>query len=196
MTAEEIFRINGDFENSPLLKTVQNFHALARRLDIPYAVIGGMAVVRNGAVRTTVDVDILTTKEGWKRLRAHKPRGLETSSDHASDTETGVDIDVLFAGDDWEMKIPLPDPRDIRELDPSLGGYFCDLRHLLEIKTAVFIKKRDENGIEIAAKDLADITALTGNNAEVITEEFLGRIHPAVREEYRHIAERVLGTPK
>jgi hypothetical protein len=195
MTAEEIFRKNGNFENSPLIRTVRNFHDLSQDLDIPYAVIGGMAVVRNGAVRTTVDVDILTTPEGWNRIVDHPPRGLEVFSDHAVDIETGVDIDVLFPGDDWEMKIPLPDPEEIRELDPSLGGYFCGLRYLLEIKTAVFVKKRDEDGIEIAAKDLADLVALTENNTDVITGEFIELIHPAVREEYRRIAARVLDTP-
>ncbi len=194
MTASEIFRRNGDFKDSPLITTIRRLHELFIDLDIPYAVIGGMAVVRNGAVRTTVDVDILTTRGGWNKVRVHNPRGLEVFSDHAVDTETGVDIDVLFPGDDWAMKIPLPDPGEIGELDPLLGGYFSDLFHLIEIKTAVFIKKRDEDGIEVAAKDLADIVALTENNAERITEHFIQSLHPEVREEYRRIAARLLDT--
>lgn len=192
MTGEEIFRRNGDFRNSPLIVTIRRLHGIFTRLDIPYAIIGGMAVVRNGAVRTTIDVDILTPRDGWNRLRSQAPQGLEIFPDHAVDTETGVDIDILFPGEDWEMKIPMPDPSDIGIFDPDLGGYFCDLLHLLEIKTAVFIKKRDEDGIEIAAKDLADITALTEKNAERLTEKFIERIHPAVREEYRRIARVVL----
>ncbi|MFW5769060.1 MAG: hypothetical protein ACOCYA_03295, partial [Spirochaetota bacterium] len=108
MTSEEIFRRNGDFKDSPLITTIRRLHKIFTDLAIPYAVIGGMAVVRNGAVRTTIDVDILTTREGWDCLRVHSPGRFQFSPDHAVDTDTGVDIDVLFPGEDWEMKIPMP----------------------------------------------------------------------------------------
>jgi hypothetical protein len=48
MTAGRLLEQNGDFTNSPLIQTVRKLHRLFsfRRMD--YAVVGGMAVVRNG----------------------------------------------------------------------------------------------------------------------------------------------------
>lgn len=80
----------------------------------------------------------------------------------------------------------------MREYDRELGAYYIDLLHLLELKTAVFIKKREEDGIEIAAKDLADIVALTENNRETITADFIENMDPAVRGEYRNIRAHIL----
>ncbi len=46
-------------------------HKIARRLrelDIPYAVVGGMAMFFHGFRRFTEDVDILVTRDGLDRL--------------------------------------------------------------------------------------------------------------------------------
>jgi hypothetical protein len=90
------------------------------------------------------------------------------------------------------MVLPVPEPEAVREYDRELGAYYIDLLHLLELKTAVFIKKREEDGIEIAAKDLADIVALTENNRETITADFIENMDPAVRGEYRNIRAHIL----
>ncbi len=156
-----------------------------------YAIVGGMAVVRNGTVRTTVDVDILTGRDDWEFIRRDVPEGFRVHVDHAFDTETGVEIDVLFPGDDWEMVIPVPEPDSIRVFDDEIGAFYIDLHPLIEWKTAVYIKKREKDGIEIAAKDLADIVALTEPNIDIVDEQFIESIHPAVREEVRTIAEAV-----
>src|SRR5437660_12341889 len=50
----------------------QAMRRLARRLHkagIPYAIMGAMAVNAHGAERTTRDVDILLTPEGFERFR-------------------------------------------------------------------------------------------------------------------------------
>ena len=47
--------------------------ALAARLDaleIPYAIVGAMALNAYGVLRATVDVDVLVTREGLERFRA------------------------------------------------------------------------------------------------------------------------------
>lgn len=191
MTAEKVFALNGDFKKSPLIKTVKKMHRLFLSNNVPYAIIGGMAVVRSGAVRTTIDVDILTTRAGWEKVRMTRPRDIHCSLDHAVDRSTSVEIDIVFSGNDWEMKMPVPDPESVREYDDTLGAFFIDLLHLIELKTAVYIKKRDEDGIEIAAKDLADIVALTQNNRPVITADFIGGFHPAVREEFGSIVKNI-----
>src|SRR5260370_41225926 len=51
----------------------QTLRRLVQRLDkadIPYAVMGAMAVNAHGADRTTKDVDVLVTQEGLDRFRA------------------------------------------------------------------------------------------------------------------------------
>ena len=63
MTAKDLLELNGDFRSSPLLDTVRRLHRLFTENRIPYAVIGGLAVIRNGAVRTTIAVDLLVRKQ-------------------------------------------------------------------------------------------------------------------------------------
>jgi hypothetical protein len=53
VTAKELLELNGTFEGA----------------GVPYAIIGGMAVARNGAFRTAHNVDLLTLREGWERIR-------------------------------------------------------------------------------------------------------------------------------
>lgn len=162
-------------------------------MNLSYAVIGGMAVIRNGAARTTMDVDILTHRKDWERFKSLPEEVFKVEFDSAFDPDTEVDIDVIFPGDEWEMVIPVPDPDDVKEYDSELGAFFIDLPHLIELKTAVFMKKREEDGIEIAAKDLADVVALTQNNGQHITEKFIQNLHPAIRGEYRQIVENISG---
>ncbi len=185
-------RHNGDFRESPLIDTVRRIHRVLSSLQVPYAVIGGMAVLKNGAARTTLDVDLLVDKDCWNRLRESPPEEFDLQMDSAVDLSNGIEIDVLFPGDDWAMVISMPDPEKVREYDVGLEAYFIDLLHLLEMKTAVFIKKRDEDGLEIAAKDLADIVALTEKNGEKISPEFIDRMRKEVRGEYEKIAKKIL----
>ena len=187
MTAKEVFEINSDFKNSPLLETVRNLHTLFSSLSVPYAVIGGMAVVRSGAVRTTLDVDILITRAGWQKVRDSSPGAISHGVDSAVDSHTAIDIDILFPGNEWDMVIPMPEPEEVHVFDEDLGAWFIDLLHLIELKTAVFMKKRDEDGIEMAAKDLTDIVALIENNRETIDDDFIRDLSPAVRTDFKRI---------
>ena len=53
-------------------KVHETFERLARRLaelDIDFVLAGGLAVGMRGHLRVTVDVEILTTKEGLSRFK-------------------------------------------------------------------------------------------------------------------------------
>ena len=191
MAPEEVLELNGDFKDSPLLATVRRLHAAFSSLGSSYAVVGGLAVLRNGAPRTTIDVDILTTKEGWDRFRRSSPGGFSIKTDSAVDERNGVAIDVLFSGDDWDMVIPLPDPEAAAEYDAGLGGNFLSLLGCLELKTAVFLQKEKEYGRELAAKDLADVTALLQANEGRIEENDLKKLHPAIYRELHAMREKL-----
>ena len=94
MKPKELFELNGDFVNSPLIATVRNMHKIFCRLQVDYAVVGGVAVARCGSTRTTHDVDILTTSAGWSHIRRQQPDSLETRIDSALDLKTGVEIEL------------------------------------------------------------------------------------------------------
>ncbi len=191
MTAKELLELNGNFRQSPLLETIRILHGIFTAQSVDYAVIGGMAVVRSGSARTTHDVDILTTRKGWSRIRNCDPEELETDSESALCRQTGVEIDVLFAGDDWDMVFPLPQPSKVSEYDEELGANFITLPDLIELKCAVYMQKKNEHGIELAAKDLADIVDLVRSNREKITDQFISRFHPGVREELARIWQKL-----
>ena len=99
---------------------------IARRLDelgIPYAVAGGMALYTHGFRRFTEDVDILVTPRG---PQSH-PRRLEglgyvppfAGSKNLRDTEIGVRIEFLIAGDYPATASPSPSPSPTRPKSAS-----------------------------------------------------------------------------
>ena len=92
------------------------------------------------------------------------------------------------------MKRPLPDPGDVAEFDKDLGADFISLFHLLQLKISVYMQKEKEDGIEFAAKDLADVVELIRNNREAITVDFISSINPKISKEFRRICKKVLKT--
>jgi hypothetical protein len=197
VTAKEMLDRNGSFRRSDLIDTARRLHALSERLGVPYAIIGGLAVVRNGAPRTTADVDVLIRRSAWRRIEqsAHEPFVL-IGTDAMKDTANDVDVDLLFADDDWGMAFRLPDPAAVAELDEELGARFIGLMHLLELKAGVFLQKTRDDGPEIAAKDLADIVALIQAHRETIDASAFDGCHPAVRAELARIALAVTGSKR
>src|SRR6516162_5508670 len=53
----------------PVHKTMRRIAKLLDKAKIPYAVVGGMAVFAQGYRRTTDDLDILLTREGFAAFR-------------------------------------------------------------------------------------------------------------------------------
>ena len=191
MNAKQVLELNGDFRNSPLLDTARRLHACFTRHGIPYTIIGGLAVVRNGAVRTTVDVDVLLEKKDREKARTALEEDFTTGVDSASDRRNQVEVDFLYSGDDWGMVMPLPAPAEHSVFDSALGANFMDLRGILELKTAVYLHKKAEDGIELAAKDLADVVALIRANPGSVGDRLLGTLEPTLGKELRRILRRV-----
>lgn len=183
--------LNGDFRRSPLLDTVRRLGNALSEAGASYAVVGGMAVLHAGAPRTTDDVDIIVNRQDWDRVRADL-EDFGVSPDHATDHLNGVEIDVLFAGDDWGMVVPIPDPDNISKQSDELGARFAEWRHLVALKAAVYLAKRDEYGIELAAKDLADVVAVVTAHRHEIDALFEISLHPRIRRVLRRIVKRVL----
>jgi hypothetical protein len=164
----------------------QTLRAIARRLDdlgVPYAVAGGMALNAHGFRRLTVDVDILVTREGLRTIH-ERLDGLGylppfAQSKNLRDTDTGVRVEFLIAGDypgDGKPKpIAFPDPATIGvTID---GVRYLDLVSLVELKLASGMT----GGVH-RLKDLADVVALI--DALSLDEHLADRMNPFVRDRY------------
>ena len=163
------------------MEAVRRFHALASVRELPYCVIGGMAVIRNGYPRTTMDVDILTVREAWQRLLPLEGDISSDGPESCRDKKTGVTIDILFSDEDWGMVIPMPDPGKVGEYDQELGARFIGLHALVQLKAAVYLGKLREQGANVAAKDLSDVYELISRNLAGFSREVIQAYDPAVR---------------
>ena len=136
---------------------------LARTLDeqgIPYAVIGALALNEWGYRRVTVDVDVLLTPEGLAALRqAVLGRGYIEKfpgSRGLRDTEAGVTVDVVLAGEypgDGKPKpVVFPDPAQAAVRGRRVA--LLPLQKLIELKLASGLSAPHR------LKDLADVLEL------------------------------------
>ncbi len=128
--------------SDPVHQTLRTITAKLREINVPYAVVGGMALVAHGYDRTTVDVDILLTPQGWKDAIGHL-EGLGyvrpfPGSKNLRDTATGVRIEFLltggFPGDGKPKPVSFPDPAGAGvEID---GITYLGLPQIIELKMA------------------------------------------------------------
>jgi hypothetical protein len=175
---------------------VQNaLRKLARLLDrdgIPYAIAGAMALNAYGYQRVTVDIDLLLTREGLAAFKArHLGRGYVEkfpNSRGMRDTEHGVNIDVLIAGEypgDGKPKpVAFPDPAVASRME---GVALLPLEKLVELKLA--------SGLSAAhrLKDLADILELI--RAANLPEDLANRLDPSVRPKYADLWRAAQSAP-
>jgi hypothetical protein len=151
-------------------------------LEIPYAIVGGMALNEYGYRRVTVDVDVLLTRESLQRFKDHwlgrgyvekfpGRRGLR-------DTEFGVTIDVLVTGDypgDGQPKpVQFPDPAKVAIRSGGLA--LIPLAKLIELKLASGISSPQR------MKDLTDVFELIRYAKPV--RELSEVLDPSVRAKY------------
>jgi hypothetical protein len=141
-------------------KTLRAITTKLNELKIPYAVVGGMALIAHGYRRTTEDVDVLVTPENNRHIR-EKLDGLGyippfTGSRNLRDTQTGVRIEFLitgeFPGDGKPKPVAFPDPANVNtEID---GIRYLKLETLIELKLASGLTNPNR------LKDLADVQEL------------------------------------
>jgi hypothetical protein len=183
MSGLRILALNGDMSaNSALMDAIRRFHALCSSRGLPYCVVGGAAVIRNGYRRTTEDIDILTRKDEWMRLLPIEGEIHSVGIDGCVDSRTGLTIDVLFTEDNWGMPTPMPDPASVGEFDEEYGANFIGLHNLVQLKAAVYLSKLREHGEDVASKDRSDIFELIRRSLPQFTREMIQSYHPAVRK--------------
>ncbi len=144
-----------------------NVHdALARlvrsleEIDVPYAIVGAMALNEFGYARATADVDVLLTKEGLARFKeSFLGRGYVEKfpgSKGLRDVESKVAIDVILTGDypgDGKPKpVRFPDPAEVAVRGARVA--LLPVERLVELKLASGMTSVHR------AKDIADVVEL------------------------------------
>jgi hypothetical protein len=158
---------------------------LVRLLDdaqIPYAVVGAMALNAYGYRRVTVDIDILLARQGIESLR-----GLAFGRGYTEqfpgrrglrDVEHGVPIDMLVAGeypgDGRPKPVMFPDPAEVAIR--GVRAALLPLPRLVELKLASGISAPHR------LRDLADVLELI--RAADLPVELADELDPFVREKY------------
>ena len=148
-----------------------------KRAGIPYAIMGGMAVNAHKYVRTTGDVDLLLTPEGFeefqRRYVTKNYRRVEGRDRRFVDRINNVGIDFLLTGRYPGSGVPGP----IRFPDPEQVGEPIDRATVVNLPTLVELK--------LAARrhrDFGDVVELIRFND--LDESFADRLHPSVRGDY------------
>ncbi len=165
---------------SKVQRTLERLSRVLDELKIDFALAGGLAVGVRGHLRVTVDVDVLVTAEGLARFKSRwLGRGYveqHAGSRSVRDTETGVPIDFLvageFPGDGRPKSVAFPDPASVPRTDEPYR--VLDLRTLVELKLAAGLSAADR------LQDLADVIALVRANS--LSASFAESLDASVRD--------------
>jgi hypothetical protein len=161
---------------------------LAEVLDregIPYAILGAMALNEWGYRRVTVDVDVLLTAEGLRKLRdVVLGRGYVEKfpgSRGIRDAVAGVDIDVVltgeYPGDGRPKPVAFPDPAEVAVRGRGIA--LLALPKLIELKLASGLSAPHR------LRDLADVLELV--RVLSLPRELGGSLDPSVRAKYEEL---------
>jgi hypothetical protein len=169
-------------ERSAIFDTLRDIALRLNQLDIPYAIVGGMALFRHGFRRFTEDVDILVSKDDLKRIHAELDgRGYvppHRFSKNLRDTVHNVKIEFLlsgeFPGDGKPKPVAFPNPQDVNFLDDGIR--YLNLSNLIELKLASGMTQPDR------IKDLGDVQQLI--QILNLSAEFSGQLNPYVRDKF------------
>jgi hypothetical protein len=181
-------------KESAVHRTLQQ---IIKRLDImgvPYAVAGAMALFLHGYRRFTEDVDLLVSPEGLKTVH-QRLEGLGylppfTGSKNLRDTDSGVRIEFLVAGDypgDGKPKpVAFPDPT---EAAVDLDGIRClSLPRLVELKLASGMTN------PLRLKDIVDVQELI--QVLRLPEEFADQLNPYVHDKFKELWTLIKDNPQ
>ena len=167
-------------ENNAVHRALRRITTRLTELDIPYALVGGMALFFHGLRRFTEDVDILITPESLKQIH-EKLEGLEPpfeGSKHLRDAELGVKFEFLttggFPGDGKPKPVAFPDPAEVAI---DLAGIKCaGLPTIIDMNLASGMTNPNR------LKDLSDVQELI--RVLQLPRELSAELNPFVRQRF------------
>ncbi len=159
--------------DSPILDAAREVSAIIARTGIDAAVIGGVAVVLHGHVRTTLDVDVYTTQT--KELAAAlEAAGFVYNRVEKQFEREGIPVQLVTPA------FVVHPPKRRVEID---GIRTISLADLISIK----LRSGSENVLR--AQDLADVIALIRRHK--LGGQFAPRIAKDMRAQFRKLARAV-----
>jgi hypothetical protein len=158
----------------------KSLRRIVKRLDkagIAYAIVGGMAVNAHRYRRTTADVDVLLTPEGFAAFRRlfveanyePIPERKRRFVDRANRVNIDVLVTGLFPGSGKPGPISFPDPANVSDTIDDIR--FVNLVTLVQLKLAA---RR--------YRDFGDVVGLIRFND--LDESFASRLDESVRGDY------------
>ena len=138
------------------------------------AVIGGVAVVLHGHVRTTADVDVYVADSLDDFSTQLRAAGLTFSAERREFLCAGVPVHLVTSK---ETKIEPGDPVHIDDVRT------VSLPDLINMKLASGLRNLTR------AQDIADVIGLIRANR--LTSQFAGKLNKALRSEFRKLAKAV-----
>ena len=181
-------------KSDAVYQTLQDIADRLKSLNLPYAIVGGMALVAHGYRRTTEDIDILVTPEGLDKIHesliglGYLP--VFEKSKNLRDTRTGVRIEFLitgqYPGDGKPKAIAFPDPATVAvDIDDIC---YAGLPTLIELKLASGMSNPGR------LRDLADVQELI--RVLNLPQTFTDKLHPHVLDKYGELWSAVNTSPK
>lgn len=173
-------------KRGPVHRTLER---IAQKLDdeqIPYAVLGGMAMVAHGYIRPTDDVDLLTTPDGLEKVRARLVgRGYLPAFRGARktfrDTDTGVKVEFITTGEyPGDGK-----PKPVRFPDPAQSSIEMDGRSVITLPKLIELKLASGLSAPHRMRDLSDVQDLIV--ALKLPRSLADTLDASVRDEYLRI---------
>lgn len=179
---------------SAVHKSLKNITQTLDQLEIPYAIVGGMALFFHGYRRFTEDVDLLVTSEDLDRIHAQLDgRGYLPpfeGSRNLRDTTSGVRIEFVltgaFPGDGKPKPVAFPDPSE--SVETFDGMKFIGLTRLIELKLASGISNPRR------ARDLSDVQELIANLG--LASDLGDSLDESVRQRFRELWQIVQDFPE
>ena len=179
-------------EKNAVHETLRRITKRLNELQIPYAVVGGMAMFAHGFRRFTEDVDLLVTREAMNEI-LQKLEGLgyvqpPGTSTKLRDTQSGVRIEFLitggFPGDGKAKPVSFPDPRRVSvEMD---GIRYVGLPTLVELKLA-------SGTAAHRVKDIGDVQELI--RVLKLPRDFAEQLDPSVRTKFFELWDALAQAP-
>jgi hypothetical protein len=164
-------------KRSPQHKAMRRLAKRLTKAGIPYAVMGGMAVNAHGAERTTRDVDVLLTPDGFERFRREfvgkQYDAVGGRPKRFIERLSGVSVDLLITGRYPGSGKPGP----VAFPDPAEASQEIEAVNVLTLPALIQLK--------LAARrhaDFADVVFLIRTHD--LDESFLRQLHTAVHRDF------------
>ena len=168
--------------DSDVHQALERLLAALDEAELPHAIVGAMALNEYGYRRVTEDVDVLLTREALIAFKqAFLGRGWVEKFEGSKgmrDTMSGVNIDVILAGDyPGDGK-----PKPVRFPDPAVVAVRGERMALLPLDRLIELKLASGMTAPHRLRDLADVLELI--RIQALPETYAERLDPYVRGKF------------